>query len=306
MWRPKGYLYLKEVAGNILLEVEKIIIVSCLLEKNDRSSAEEFAKLDPNIHVMQKAKRLVVEAGDAENEIEAELAIYVVFAWVFLNLLEEYPPVLMTSNGGEVEVIEGLFWHRDQIEVCSVGWPLFNLAEFQYYRNAIANGGFSAEEFLDRFTSLDFENNCLKLKNGSAAHIENLFEREEAQEVLEAISTFSEHKIFWGPNFEHKCIGKFMSALAHVERFSEALSLLYKFPSSALESVQSSIADETRAELEARRLLAADTEKSLRKRTLKAAVNPRLGVQAWNRVIGKLRSDYPHISLAGAPRKSRT
>jgi hypothetical protein len=194
MWCPEGYVSWNLVLNSLFETTEKVLSQVCMTTSAVKEHHEKTTLT--NAHTTEF---YLIGAGYAENYDEARLIVCITVAFLLVNFMDKFPPVLAEIHGSKVHADETILGHRDNLEECYYKWPLKDDAQVSMFFEYARQGGFKSEGLLTRFAFIDVDTGEIRNKNGGKHYLINGIglDDQEANATLSFVSRVSGFVVCW-------------------------------------------------------------------------------------------------------------
>lgn len=215
MFVPEGYLSWNDIVREMFDISERIISGICA------GKVEINFEGRPNVITHpHTAEFYLVNRGFADDYKEANLIVGITTAYLLVNFLDNFPPILASTNGAKIHTNAAVFAHRDQLELCAFSWPLKADAQFRGYFEYAKTGSFTTDTIFNRFVFIDGQTGRIGIKNGSGEFLNNYLDmdKDEASKVLSFVREVSGFVVCWSAIPEREDIRQFLECVAWDDR----------------------------------------------------------------------------------------
>lgn len=221
MFAPEGYFSWNDVVREMFEISEKI--VSSICAAHAQTGKEGGAKVATHHNT---ASFYLVKGGFAEDYKEADLIVGITAAYLLVNFIDCFPPVLANTGGAKIYTEAAIFAHRDQLDLCGFSWPPSADPQFRDFFNFARTGHFDTEAILERFAFIDGRTGRIGIKNGSAEFLENYLamDKDEASKVLSFVREIAGFVVCWPALPEREEVRQFLECVAWDPRVAPAVN----------------------------------------------------------------------------------
>jgi hypothetical protein len=218
MWCPKDYHSWNAVL-NSLFEATEEVLSRVALGGEPRTLVNGKPRLIHSVEFYLRSR------GFASSEEEAELNTAITTCFLLSNFLQDYPPTLASLVGQFITVDSIFFEHKDQLHLCSYGWPLKSQTEYASFFEFAENGTFEPPMIFDRFAFIDTTTGEICVKNGSQRFLTNFthHSEESAAKLIDLATQLAGFVVCWEDVPNEAEFRNFLSYLEVNDTFIRAL-----------------------------------------------------------------------------------
>ena len=167
MWCPKDYYSWNTVLNRLFETTEEVLSLVAL-------GGEPRTQVNGKPSLMHSADFYLKTQRFASSEEGAKLTTAITTCFLLSKFLEDYPPTLASLEGQLIRADSVFFEHRDQLHLCSYGWPLRSQSEYaQFFEFTRIMDSFEPLMIFDRFAFINAEIGEICVKNGSHRFLTN-------------------------------------------------------------------------------------------------------------------------------------